>query len=184
MPQISRCLVIDTDIASAATDRVTRDARSKDCREFLLAVKDTRHKVVSTEAIRAEWNKHQSRFTKAWLVSMHARRKVCWINASADDELRSKVEQCAPSENKREAMLKDIHLVEAAFQADKLVISMDETVRHCFHEVTHEIRKLKQIVWVNPCKNEETPLDWLQNGAEPERERLLGYRKENVNAND
>jgi hypothetical protein len=27
--------------------------------------------------------------------------------------------------------------VDAAFQADKIVISMDETVRQCFHEVTH-----------------------------------------------
>jgi hypothetical protein len=180
--QSSRCLVIDADIASAATDRDTKDARSKDCREFLLGVKDTRHKVVSTEAIRAEWNKHQSRFTKAWLVSMYARRKVCWIDAPADDELHTKVEQCATSENKREAMLKDIHLIEAAFQADRIVVSMDEAVRHCFHEVTHEIRKLKLIAWVNPCKSEETPLNWLHSGAEPERERLLGYRKENANA--
>ncbi len=181
MTQSSRCLVIDTDIASAATERDTRDARSKDCRIFLLTVKDTGHKVVSTEAIRAEWNKHQSRFTKAWLVSMHARRRVCWIETPADDELRRKVEQYTPGENKREAMLKDIHLVEAPFQADKIVISMDETVRKCFHEVTHEIRKLKQIAWVNPCKSEEAALDWLQNGAELERERLLGYRKENAN---
>jgi len=113
---------------------------------------------------------------------MYARRKVCWIDAPADDELRSKVEQCAPNENKREAMLKDIHLIEAASQADKIVISMDEAVRQCFHEATHEIRKLKQIAWVNPCKSKENPLNWLQNGAEPERERLLGYRKENANA--
>jgi ABC-type iron transport system FetAB ATPase subunit len=115
---------------------------------------------------------------------MHARRRVCLIDVPADDGLRRKVEQYAPGENKREAMLKDIHLVEAAFQADKIVISMDETVRKCFHEVTHEIRKLKQIAWVNPCKSEETALNWLQNGAELERERLLGYRQEDANAND
>ena len=75
-------------------------------------------------------------------------------------------------------MLKDIHLIEAAFQTDKIVISMDETVRNCFHEATHKIRTLRQIAWVNPCKSEETPFDWLQNGAERERERLLGYHKD------
>lgn len=72
-------------------------------------------------------------------------------------------------------MFKDIHLIEAAFQADRIVISMDETVRYCFHEITRRIRALKRIAWVNPCKSEEMPIDWLKNGAELERERLLGY---------
>ncbi len=174
-----KCLVIDTDIASAASDKDTRDARSKDCRNFLLAVRDTRHKLVSTEAIRAEWHMHQSRFTRIWLASMVARSQVCWIDAPADDRLRRKVEQRATSEKKREAMLKDVHLIEAAYQADKVVSSMDETVRHCFHQATQKIGVLKQIAWVNPCKSEETIIDWLRNGAELEKERLLGYRGEN-----
>ena len=75
-------------------------------------------------------------------------------------------------------MLKDIHLVEAAFQADKIVISMDETVRLCFHELTQKIRKLTKIAWVNPCKYEEKPIDWLESGAMLEKKRFLGHRKE------
>ena len=86
--------MIDTDIASAATERDTGDARSIDCREFLRVMRETIHRVVSTEAIRAEWDKHQSKFTKTWLVSMHARKQVCWIDAPDDDRLRYKVEQC------------------------------------------------------------------------------------------
>lgn len=82
------------------------------------------------------------------------------------------------SENKSKAMLKDIHLIEAAHRADKIVISMDETVRNCFREITHQIRPLAVITWVNPCIDEESPIEWLQNGAEIERERLLGYRRE------
>jgi|SRR5579884_1339426 len=69
---------------------------------------------------------------------------------------------------------------EAAAQADKTVISMDETVRQCFRELTKKIRPFAVIVWVNPCINEETPLDWLKNGAEPECERLLGYQREDT----
>ena len=34
-------------------------------------------------------------------------------------------------------------------------------------------------MWVNPCRNEETPVDWLQDGAKLEKTRLLGYTKEN-----
>jgi hypothetical protein len=113
-----------------------------------------------------------------WFSSMVARRKVCWIDAPANEELRHKVEEVAPHENKRQAMLKDIHLIEAAFEADKIVISMDETVRGCFHEITLRVGVLKQIAWVNPCKDEETPIDWLKDGAELEKDRLLGYQKE------
>jgi hypothetical protein len=155
-----------------------QEMRSKSCRDFLIAVKDTKHKIVTTETIRAEWHKHQSRFTKAWLVSMVAQRRVCWIDAPANDELRRKVEQCTSNEKKREAMLKDVHLIEAALKSDKIVISMDESVRQHFHGVTHRIGLLKQIAWVNPRKSEDTPINWLQEGAELEKERLLGYRKE------
>jgi len=81
-------------------------------------------------------------------------------------------------EGKRDAMFKDIHLIEAALQADRIVISMDETVRGYFREVTQKVVELRQIAWVNPCKSEETALEWLQDGAELERERLLGYRTE------
>jgi hypothetical protein len=108
---------------------------------------------------------------------MVSKKRICWIDAPADDKLRRKVEQVT-NEKKRVAMLKDMHLVEAALQADRIVISMDETVRQCFHEVTRRIGVLKQIAWVNPCKSEDALIEWLQEGAELEKERLLGYRKE------
>jgi hypothetical protein len=171
-----KCLVIDADVARSAGGVDAHDERSKNCRDFLVAVLDTGHKVVVTEPIQAEWHKHQSRFTRTWLVSMFAHRRVCKIAAPANIELRSKVEQNCSSEKKRAAMLKDIHLIEAAFQADKIVISIDETVRGCFHETAQFIGVLRLIAWINPCKSEETPIHWLHNGAIPERKRLLGYR--------
>ncbi len=177
MPHTSKCLVIDTDIARSAGGTDARDERSKSCRDFLLTMREAKHKVVTTEAIRAEWHKHQSRFTRGWLVSMIAQRKVCWVDAPVDDALRHKVEQVAPDEKKREIMLKDTHLIEAALKADKVVVSMDEIVRQCFHEATQKIGILKPIAWVNPCKAEDASLEWLLSGAKLEKERLLGYRK-------
>ena len=109
---------------------------------------------------------------------MIAQKRVRLLDVPADEELRRRVEQATTNEKKCEAMLKDIHLVEAAFQADKIVISMDETVRQCFHETTRRVGVLKQIAWVNPCRSEEKPIQWLQDGAELEKERLLGYRRE------
>ncbi len=179
MGKSSRCLVIDTDIASAASDRVTIDPRPKDCRELLETVRDAKHRVVRTEAVRAEWDKHQSLFTRKWLASMFAQKQVCKIDAPANDQLLGNIERHAISEKKRDAMLKDTHLVEAALQADKIVISMDEKVRQAFGEVTYKIRPLALIAWVNPCVSDEMVIDWLQRGAPLEKERLLGYGREN-----
>ena len=180
MGQSSKCLVIDTDIASSASERDTPDIRPKNCRELLLVTRDAGHKVVSTEAIRIEWQKHQSRFTRTWLASMIARKQICWVKAPADEQLRLNIEKYALSEKKRDAMLKDIHLIEAAMQTDRIVLSIDETVRGYFGEVTHKIRLLASVTWVNPCRSEETPIAWLQCGAQSETKRLLGYRGEDT----
>jgi hypothetical protein len=179
MGRSSKCIVIDTDIARAASPRDTIDPRPKDCHKLLVVVRDTKHRVVWTEAIRTEWKKHQSQFTQTWFASMIARKQVCWINAPTDDQLRGNIERHTVSEKKRDAMLKDTHLIEAALQADKIVISMDEKVRHAFGEVTQKIQPLALIVWGNPCVSEEAAIDWLQHGAPLEKERLLGYSKEN-----
>lgn len=114
-----KCLVIDTDVARAAGGESARDERSKSCRDFLKTMLDeTQHKVVLTKAIQAEWNKHQSLTTLLWRSTMIAQKRVCLVDAPADNELRHQVEQCASDENKREIMLKDIHLIEAASQAE------------------------------------------------------------------
>jgi hypothetical protein len=171
-----KCLVIDTDIARSAGEALEK--RSKCCRELLNEILNTGHRVVSTEAIREEWRKHQSKFTRTWLVSMIARKRVCWIEAPSDEELRAKVAVSTVSESEQKAMLKDVHLVEAACKADKIVFSMDERVRKCFHEAALDIDVLKLIVWVNPSREEETPLAWLRDGAEWQKERMLGYYEE------
>lgn len=79
-------------------------------------------------------------------------------------------------------MQEDIHLIEAALKADKIILSMDEEVKVCFIHAARKVVTLRMIGWINPCKNDHTLDDiivlWLQNGAEIERVRLLGYRRE------
>ena len=179
MTKLPKRLVIDANIARSAGGKQTQDEVSKGCRDFLMVMRDvTKHKVVTTEAILAEWYKHQSRFTLHWLTSMQKKGRVVDVDIPTKGKLRSRVTNTTSSIASRKAMLKDIHLVEAAFHTDKIVVSMDETVRNCFHEATKKINALTQIAWVNPCKSEETPLEWLKDGAELERERLLGYQRE------
>jgi hypothetical protein len=106
---------------------------------------------------------------------MFARRLVYNLSISVNEELRLKIECLTINDKKRAAILKDIHLIEAALLANKIIISIDGTAKGYFQEVMQEIVVLKHIAWINPCIGEEEFINWLDNGAELEEKRLLGY---------
>jgi hypothetical protein len=128
-----------------------------------------------TTAVIEEWNNHQSHFARRWRRSMEARKKVVRVGAPADDNLRDKIKHIASSDKARDAMLKDIHLIEAAKVTDQTVIALDETVRNLFASMSRRVGELRSIVWANPDKTEEQSISWLENGAKPEKRRLLGF---------
>ncbi len=142
---------------------------------FVLASK---HKIVVTDTIVVEWQNHRARFFTNSLASMYKKRKVCELDVPPDEMFRRKLEEVATDDGIRIAMLKDAHLIEAAFQADRIVISMDERVRRYFSEVTINLSELRKITWANPCKNDEKVIAWLELGARQEQERCLGYNKD------
>jgi hypothetical protein len=109
---------------------------------------------------------------------MYKKQKVCTMNIPPDEMFRHKLEDTATDEGIRTAMLKDALLIEAAFQTDSIVISMDERVRRYFNEITIYVIELRRITWANPCKDDEKVIEWLEHGARQEKERRLGYNKE------
>ena len=106
-----------------------------------------------------------------------AKKKLCPCDIAVDNDLWSQVEAKAERDKEREVMVKDLRLVEAAIATDRTVISLDDKVRQCFAKVAVDVDLLKDIIWVNPGKIAEKPLDRLQNGAEPQIERSLGFQK-------
>jgi hypothetical protein len=168
--------VIDANVARSAGRKDAESIASQHCREFLETMfKETRHLIVITDAIEEEWLKHQSNFASHWLASMYKRGRVCTIEIPTRGRLRFKVLRTTLSEHERSAMLKDIHLLEAALHTDRTVISQDEKVRGYFHNAAQAVKAVTLVVWVNPCQDTETLLIWLQSGAECEKERCLGY---------
>ena len=75
------------------------------------------------------------------------------------------------------AMLKDLHLIEAALVSDQTVLSLDETVRRHFSNTAILVDDLKVVIWVNPVLKRERAIAWLKDGAKPDASRLLGFRK-------
>ena len=167
----SRRLVIDTNIARSAGE--SEDSTSSACRKFLETVLDIGHCVVMTDAIRKEWHRHQSIFSTVWFGQMTDQEKVVEIDGERDEMLRKKIDASVPPEQ-RNLAAKDVHLIEAAIETDRLVTSNDEKVRSSYGNVANKVEELKQIVWVNPTRDEETPIEWLQNGARAEAHRMLG----------
>lgn len=173
----SKALVIDASVARSAGPPHSSHPTSSHCRNFLQNVLTICHHIVMTPEIRQEWDKHQSRFARGWLRSMIAKRKLSSLtNLASDKELWKELENMAQTDTQRAQIVKDIRLLEAALASDKIVISLDEnTARKFFNIAAQTVTALQTITWVNPDRiKQETPITWLENGANLEKSRLLG----------
>jgi hypothetical protein len=171
----SRSLIIDASVAHAAGPEDAIHPTAKHCRDFLLAVSDICHRMTVTAAIDEEWNNHQSGFARRWRRSMFAKKKIDQIEVDANEALRQQLEEVATTDKQAVAMLKDVHLIEAARAAELRVVALDEVVRKLFRDAAPSVALLRAICWVNPDKAEETPLEWLLAGAPAESFRRLDH---------
>jgi hypothetical protein len=167
----SRRLVIDACVAGAAG--LTEHPTSSSCRQFLETVRDVCHRVVFTEEIRLEWRKHRSRFAWGWYRAMAARRKVIHVSPTPHVHVRALIQKLPVSEAQREEIRKDVHLIEAAIQTDHTIISSDERARAPFREIARRVPSIRQVVWVNPTREEEDAIVWLKKGAPADKSRRL-----------
>ncbi len=128
-----------------------------------------------TPDIRDEWTKHESNFARTWRRRMVAKKKLEYqAGIETNEELWKQIEGTAASDSEREAMFKDFCLIEAALATDKTVISLDERVRRLFGQAAGQVPEIRDLVWVNPDKPEEEPIEWLRDGGIAESERRLG----------
>jgi hypothetical protein len=170
----SKRLVID---ASVATSTGERGQRGERCQAFLrVMMYDTSHRLVMTREIGSEWDIHSHPFARRWRKSMNARRRVDRLNVDRDAVFCLKVEQASQTEKALVAMEKDLHLIEAARITDNRVISLDDTARKFFSAVSSQVGELRVILWVNPVNENETPTQWLINGAPNEEKRQIRLR--------
>src|SRR4051812_47317963 len=131
------------------------------------------HRVVFSSESIAEWKKHQRSFARRWLAHMVATRRMDHLGEVRDGGFRARLLPCAPSKKKREAMEKDAHLLEAALQTDRIVISCDEKVRGLFQNACSAVSEIRAVHWANPEIEAEEVIPWLQDGAQAEAKRRL-----------
>lgn len=95
---------------------------------------------------------------------MLSRGKVVNIAESPNERVRSQVP-------KRKAVLKDLHLIEAAIATDSVVVSLDDRAHTDFR-----VEATANITWVNAVTEGGHAVYWLKKGAKPVKRWKLGYR--------
>ncbi len=175
--QVTANLVVDACVARSFGSPTAVQSPAPECRDFMLTMMECKHKIVMTKEIKAEWDKHQSRFAMRWRSQMVAKKLLIAIpTPEADPEIWKPIEDTAETDPQRAKMVKDILLLEAALATDRRIVSLDEnTARRYFTQASQTIKKLQRLTWVNPSRPEETAIQWLEDGAPAEENRMLGY---------
>ncbi len=168
----SRRLVVDASVAGAAG--TTEHPVSSSSRSFLRELRHICHRVVMTTELRREWNRHASKLAKLWLASMVSKRKVVDVQIELGaSQLETAIDGGEWSGKERAALRKDAHLVLAALQTDRVVVSNDEEARELFRSLYECDPGLERVAWVNPSRADENGIGWLRAGAKPEDARRL-----------
>jgi hypothetical protein len=170
----TRIIVIDTDIIQAAGNPGKENPRSKACRKFLRSILKICHCTIVSAALWNEWKRHKSHYSHTWLTEMFGQKKVNRVELTEYKELRRKLRKHCTDRFVMAIIEKDICLCELAFRSDKIIASMDDSVRNHLGNLAERIVELQQIVWVNPENQDENVIAWLAEGAPAENERKLG----------
>lgn len=172
MKKCNKSIVIDACVAKSASERV--HPISSNCRVFFETIRDTGCVVVFNRELLDEWSKHQSLYTARWRASMIARRKVLIIKNSVLEDLRNSLVQGVKTEKTKDAVMKDIHLVEASLFCDKIIFSKDNAMRKILGELSLSLKVLRDIVWLDPSNDKEGVVEWLKEGGKINKEFTLG----------
>ena len=141
---MSRLVVVDASVVRAAGE--TEHPVSSACRNCLEAIRSICHRVALTEPIREEWGRHMSRFSRKWRRSMAARQKPITVLKPNQLELRWN----AYSDAARAAIEKDKGLLEAALASDRVIISLDDSLRRALSEHRDGEALLRDVRWLHP----------------------------------
>lgn len=162
-------ILVDANIARSAAENgdhpttraslsLARTLQAKDCETDLLM----------TPALRSEWREHASPLMSGWLVEMFQRRRVRSVVDKPVRDLRNAVNDVLDAGVKN-ALMKDLHLSEAAILRCAPVASLDDRQRRYLRVICDTYKRAGDIQWLNPEKDAEWD-GWIRGGCvDPER---------------
>lgn len=173
MSKMSRRIVVDASVAGAAGER--SHPTSQMCRQFLLDMLTICHKAVMSPEISVEWKNHASKYSVNWLAAMRSKGKIVTIAPGSSEGIaRHFCDDMIFTPNQISAMEKDLLLILAALQTDRLVASCDRKVRELFAQAALAFDDIKNIMWVDPSQEGDDCSHWLESGARHSPGKCLG----------
>jgi len=162
-PKTSRRLVVDTNVARSAGE--SQHPVSDACRQVMETMFNEQHQVVLSATQFMEWQKHQSGYSKRWLVRMKAKKLWCVLSPEPDSGLAARAKEIPCAEEVRQEILKDLHLLENALATDRVVLSMETNVFRLFATYKKALKVPRAVAWVNPTDDAAACMAWLLAGA-------------------
>jgi len=138
-------LVIDADIARSSG--TTEHPVSSSSRQLLELVLSMDGKACFCTMLLAEWNKHQSAYTKKWRATMYSRKKISIV--SHNDATKTFL-QNLPTTKMQAAAVKDSHLIDISNQANKIILSNDSIARNAFSTLLSGNALINNVYWISP----------------------------------
>jgi predicted nucleic acid-binding protein len=126
------------------------------CADTLHAIETLGHGVVGNELLWTEWQAVLSRIGRDWVVRMVKRGRYEQLTDAPDEDLRAAA-QAIPkrlSQAAAAAIIKDVHLIELANQADRHIVTLDKKLEAYVSKCLPTHPSVLDLVWI---------------GAEPER---------------
>ena len=150
----SRRLIIDASVIHSAGETV--HPVSSACRECLTGVLIICHHAVLTEKINEEWSRHLSRYSRKWRCSLFAKKK---IDPPSSRPISLRLDAFSPLS--KAAIEKDLHILEAANAADRIIITRDDALKTALAETPNGLRVRDSFRWINPVTDGSAPLESL-----------------------
>lgn len=157
---MKRLLVVDANLIQAASNSGNPFAFA--CLRILNRILNICHAAALNDVLRDEWDRHASVASRTWIGIMEKRGKLI-ERTPRRHSLRDGLHSHFDSEQHREEVLKDLHLIELALDADRVVLSLE---RRCKDLLEQHTGLLSELLWHNPVQDVEATIRWLEAGAQ------------------
>ena len=87
--------------------------------------------------------------------------------------LAARAKRIACTEEVRQEILKNLHLLENAMAMDRIVLSMETNIFRLFSEYKKALKVPQPVAWVNPTADIDACVAWLEAGAEVGKARCV-----------
>lgn len=164
-------LVIDTCVCRSSGGTESDDGFSRECSEILYCVYKNDYYFVCTPEIQNEIMDSLSMnlfsyFVHQWFRNMITRRRVYSPSSpTINERLRMEITTIPLERKQLDAILKDVHLIEAANCTDNRIISCDRNAFDNFKLLSASYENITGVMWIDL---NDPPLDvkkWLEEGA-------------------